>query len=117
MSGNSGAWGVALWKDGQPFPGQENGISLEGGDAIVPYLPTIPVGSLLLPPDGMGVPPVRNGDVVLAQRDGVVQVADYYEPRQITLQVSVDGDGCRSEERRVGKECVRTGRSRWSPYH
>src|SRR3546814_19854314 len=23
----------------------------------------------------------------------------------------------RSEERRVGKECVRRGRSRWSPYH
>src|SRR3546814_15861589 len=23
---------------------------------------------------------------------------------------------CRSEERRVGKECVSTGRSRWSPY-
>src|SRR3546814_17440745 len=23
----------------------------------------------------------------------------------------------RSEERRVGKECGRTGRSRWSPYH
>src|SRR3546814_5854678 len=26
------------------------------------------------------------------------------------------GNG-RSEERRVGKECVRTCRSRWSPYH
>src|SRR3546814_15147320 len=25
--------------------------------------------------------------------------------------------GRRSEERRVGKECVRTYRSRWSPYH
>src|SRR3546814_11890445 len=25
--------------------------------------------------------------------------------------------GGRSEERRVGKECVRTGRSRWSPDH
>src|SRR3546814_13472500 len=25
--------------------------------------------------------------------------------------------GVRSEERRVGKECVRTCRSRWSPYH
>src|SRR3546814_14053791 len=25
--------------------------------------------------------------------------------------------GHRSEERRVGKECVSTGRSRWSPYH
>src|SRR3546814_20309130 len=23
----------------------------------------------------------------------------------------------RSDERRVGKECVSTGRSRWSPYH
>src|SRR3546814_11171335 len=27
------------------------------------------------------------------------------------------GDEWRSEERRVGKECVRTCRSRWSPYH
>src|SRR3546814_14456781 len=26
-------------------------------------------------------------------------------------------DAHRSEERRVGKECVSTGRSRWSPYH
>src|SRR3546814_4980717 len=29
--------------------------------------------------------------------------------------VSLSG-GYRSEERRVGKECVSTGRSRWSPY-
>src|SRR3546814_3012477 len=27
------------------------------------------------------------------------------------------GFGTRSEERRVGKECVSTCRSRWSPYH
>src|SRR3546814_11781627 len=27
------------------------------------------------------------------------------------------GQRCRSEERRVGKECVSTCRSRWSPYH
>src|SRR3546814_20992516 len=27
------------------------------------------------------------------------------------------GEGSRSEERRVGKECVSTCRSRWSPYH
>ena len=26
-------------------------------------------------------------------------------------------DGLRSEERRVGKECLRLCRSRWSPYH
>src|SRR3546814_7657864 len=28
-----------------------------------------------------------------------------------------EGPGLRSEERRVGKECVRTCSSRWSPYH
>src|SRR3546814_13628766 len=27
------------------------------------------------------------------------------------------GDGVRSDERRVGNECVSTCRSRWSPYH
>src|SRR3546814_1412489 len=32
----------------------------------------------------------------------------------ITLASEV---GVRSEERRVGKECVSTCRSRWSPYH
>src|SRR3546814_15685958 len=31
-------------------------------------------------------------------------------------KASVEVDG-RSEERRVGKECVSTCRSRWSPYH
>src|SRR3546814_4279122 len=29
----------------------------------------------------------------------------------------VDAVGERSEERRVGEECVSTCRSRWSPYH
>src|SRR3546814_11676602 len=31
--------------------------------------------------------------------------------------VDEDGVTLRSEERRVGKECVSTCRSRWSPYH
>ena len=30
---------------------------------------------------------------------------------------TVSGLSMRSEERRVGKECVSTCRSRWSPYH
>ena len=34
--------------------------------------------------------------------------------RGVMLNVPVGG---RSEERRVGKECVRLCRSRWSPYH
>src|SRR3546814_16467299 len=33
------------------------------------------------------------------------------------LGVSTPSDVARSEERRVGKECVSTCRSRWAPYH
>src|SRR3546814_18219502 len=33
----------------------------------------------------------------------------------LARHLGVDAD--RSEERRVGKECVSTCRSRWSPYH
>src|SRR3546814_4768839 len=35
----------------------------------------------------------------------------------VCIDYSVDGFRDRSEERRVGKECVSTCRSRWSPYH
>src|SRR3546814_12291053 len=72
LSGNSGAWGIAMWKDGrgEVLSPPEEGISLEGGDAIVPFLPSVPVGCLV-----------------------------------------------RSEERRVGKECVSTCGSRWSQFH
>src|SRR3546814_12874406 len=43
--------------------------------------------------------------------------------RPIYAAIDPNRHGCdarlvgRSEERRVGKECVRTGRSRWSPYN
>src|SRR3546814_6205456 len=33
------------------------------------------------------------------------------------IMFGCDCDAMRSEERRVGKECVSTCRSRWSPYH
>src|SRR3546814_14522884 len=36
--------------------------------------------------------------------------------RAVADQHKVIAVADRSEERRVGKECVRTGRSRWSPY-
>src|SRR3546814_16069778 len=35
----------------------------------------------------------------------------------LTPHIRADGSHLRSEERRVGKECVSTCRSRWSPYH
>src|SRR3546814_2481386 len=34
-----------------------------------------------------------------------------------TCLCATGNPACRSEERRVGKECVSTCRSRWSPYH
>src|SRR3546814_13093753 len=43
-------------------------------------------------------------------------IAQDHPERIKSLVLSATWPG-RSEERRVGKECVRTGRSRWSPYH
>src|SRR3546814_7836143 len=37
--------------------------------------------------------------------------------RQLAEALEVSERTIRSEERRVGKECVSTCRSRWSPYH
>src|SRR3546814_15021960 len=45
--------------------------------------------------------------LLAARRDDAVGVAEALRRTQ----------GSRSEERRVGKECVSTCRSRWSPYH
>src|SRR3546814_11045195 len=38
-------------------------------------------------------------------------------PEQDVFQPVFTAAGGRSEERRVGQECVSTCRSRWSPYH
>src|SRR3546814_7320567 len=45
---------------------------------------------------------------IVTINDGVLAAGEY--PR-------FDAAVSRSEERRVGKECVSTCRSRWSPYH
>src|SRR3546814_11644984 len=43
---------------------------------------------------------------------GPIRIPELQRPALI-----LDGQNRRSEERRVGKECVSTCRSRWSPYH
>src|SRR3546814_11407413 len=40
-----------------------------------------------------------------------------HSPDRIGIDILADQIDIRSEERRVGKECVSTCRSRWSPYH
>src|SRR3546814_18581085 len=39
------------------------------------------------------------------------------EDIKLAAELDMDYVAVRSEERRVGKECVSTCRSRWSPYH
>src|SRR3546814_1080289 len=61
-----------------------------------------------LPQDQMSSEQIE--DVMAALNDMGVNIVENEE-------ASEDGDDSRSEERRVGKECVSTCRSRWSPYH
>src|SRR3546814_11058513 len=54
-------------------------------------------------------------------RLALTATADAHTRADILDQLGIPHDGLivagRSEERRVGKECVSTCRSRWSPYH
>src|SRR3546814_4903896 len=66
---------------------------------------------------GLGTQLVAHAAPILAvDRHVVVVAAGIRSIRALALDA---GDECplRSEERRVGKECVSTCRSRWSPYH
>src|SRR3546814_4678486 len=55
--------------------------------------------------------PLPRGADGVAQGRGPCRRRDRDCPHRALAKVS------RSEERRVGKECVSTCRSRWSPYH
>ena len=60
----------------------------------------------------------RVGEVLLVARAGAEPVSRRilsvrFHQRRPILEL----EGIRSEERRVGKECSLTCRSRWSPYH
>src|SRR3546814_18556892 len=96
-------------------------------------------GSMLLPnsaaagDDGKFVSAARHYDTYCVQCHGVnrngrginsrdmsVQPRDHSDAKGmggIPDQELFDAIKKRSEERRVGKECVSTCRSRWSPYH
>src|SRR3546814_10006809 len=62
----------------------------------------------------MEPPTSMNADAVRDEKLKVLQALTPIDERNVD-RVTVRGQ--RSEERRVGKECVSTCRSRWSPYH
>src|SRR3546814_3137209 len=55
-----------------------------------------------------------HGEVANALRVGNARLGANFVK---ALDAVASGSDIRSEERRVGKECVSTCRSRWSPYH
>src|SRR3546814_9470878 len=59
-----------------------------------------------------------DGVVMLANECQLVDRSEDHRGRALVDRVVGEQEGQRrSEERRVGKECVSTCRSRWSPYH
>src|SRR3546814_9328300 len=58
-----------------------------------------------------------HGIVAHFLRDGDELHAILRELADIELKLEMIAEEARSEERRVGKECVSTCRSRWPPYH
>src|SRR3546814_14551916 len=70
---------------------------------------------------------VPDEDLVGEEGRGFKYILDSLNPERILVAIEAVGLGqdalgraaqyARSEERRVGKECVSTCRSRWSPYH
>src|SRR3546814_15858349 len=53
-----------------------------------------------------------------ARKGRIAEMRAIYEEQLATPEAALAMEqALRSEERRVGKECVSTCRSRWSPYH
>src|SRR3546814_13446929 len=100
----------------------ENGIrtgdrvgvfSTNHSSTVMLFLALARIGGIMVPVNPeFGVP---EASYVLnnAQVRGVVCSPEAYS-RTVQACATL---GSRSEERRVGKECVSTCRSRWSPYH
>src|SRR3546814_12837656 len=58
-----------------------------------------------------------SASIKIVQRTGFVALTAFCLHFAMTSRFSRRNSSARSEERRVGKECVSTCRSRWSPYH
>src|SRR3546814_13986672 len=87
------------------------------GELAIRYAESQPKGEIVLvvgPPAEAPPPSADDLDALLLDRLATLSVKDAAAAVAESLNLPRKQ---RSEERRVGKECVSTCRSRWSPYH
>src|SRR3546814_18259334 len=103
----------------------EDGLVRYESSAIMQYLEATHPQPALTPPDAKGRALVdmhlRLCDLQMAQPTGTIVFPKRFMPKERWDLAAIDAAQKaivkhRSEERRGGKECVSTCRSRWSPY-
>src|SRR3546814_13741976 len=87
--------------------------SVAAAELSHPTASAAPQGRMLVAAETEASPASSDGEPSLSEAS--VGAGSLSEDETPTLAVLREIG--RSEERRVGKECVGTGRSRWSPYH
>src|SRR3546814_21024019 len=101
----------------------EKGGEEQIADELAAYAPLIPKGRELVATFMIEVDDAKRRPAVLTQLGGIDEkIVLEFAGHRVAAVPEDDAertreDGKRSEERRVGKECVSTCRSRWSPYH
>ena len=88
----------------------------KGGDLKVELLGVRP-GNGELDQEALERFTVRNAKIIQEFYQGEMDYRAFSTDSNVPLSMGILANTIRSEERRVGKECLRLCRSRWSPYH
>src|SRR3546814_14237898 len=113
--GDDGASLVVDAPDEAGTTASTGGIELVDVDALLASVDSLETADGEVPSPPAAEPTIDLD--ALDQRVSGLSLADVDSYGHGSQRGAVLVEGGRSEERRVGKECVSTCRSRWSPYH